>query len=222
MTIYPEKNKRGAVTGVWIVELRQMTKGISKTVRRRTRDYNEAKRIEASLRSETDIRPPIFPVAIQVPSFTRLPAIRTSVDSDSSSYGGGSGVDILNVSPEQKIFTLRDLYDGAQTVYQRTKDAKHSLARLHASLEILGWETDVQNVRTAALDYLVQVLQARKLNPKTVNRYLYAVSGALRWALSRELIAGMPAIPKQAEGIGRVNYLTEEDQGRVDSVADRS
>jgi len=62
---------------------------------------------------------------------------------------------------------------------------------------------------------LVQVLQARKLNPKTVNRYLYAVSGALRWALSRELIAGIPAIPKQAEGIGRVNYLTEEDQGRV-------
>ena len=74
---------------------------------------------------------------------------------------------------------------------------------------------DVQELRTTALDYLVQVLQARKLNPKTINRYLYAVSGALRWALSRELIPGMPTIPTQSEGVGRINYLTEEDQGRV-------
>jgi site-specific recombinase XerD len=209
------------MTGVWIVEVRKMTGGVSKTIRRRTRDYTEAKRIEASLRAvETDIRPPpIFPIAFPVPSFkTRLPAVRTTAansESSSSSYGGGSGVDILTVSPEPKIFTVRDLYDGARSIYRGNKDQKQSEERLHAALEIIGWDMDVQELRTTALDYLVQVLQARKLNPKTINRYLYAVSGALRWALSRELIPGMPTIPTQSEGVGRINYLTEEDQGRV-------
>jgi hypothetical protein len=153
VTIYPEKNKRGAVTGVWIVEVRKMTGGVSKTFRQRTRDYSEAKRLEASIRGsvESDLEPTTFPVAFPVPSFkTRLPAIRTSVDSDSSSYGGGSGIDLLDVSP--KIFTLRDLFDGAQTIYKGNKDEKQSCERLYAALEILGWDMDVQELRTAALD----------------------------------------------------------------------
>jgi hypothetical protein len=62
---------------------------------------------------------------------------------------------------------------------------------------------------------LVDVLRSRGLNPKTINRYLYAVSGALRWALRRELIPGMPIIPRQTEGVGRIAFLTEEDQQRV-------
>jgi site-specific recombinase XerD len=208
------------VTGVvWIVELRQMTKGISKTVRRRTRDFNEAKRIEASLRS-SDIDPPqIFPITIRTPSFNAgLPStfVRTAAKSESSSsYEGGSGFDIFTVVPEPKIFTLKDLFEGARSIYQGTKDEVHSIPRLRNALETIGWDVDVRDLRTAALDYLVEVLHAKGLNPKTINRNLYAVSGALRWALKRELIAGMPAIPKQAEGVGRVNYLTEQDQRRV-------
>jgi len=218
MTIYLEKNKRGEPTGIWIVEVRKMTGGVSKTVRQRTRDYAEAKKLEASLRGavEDALKPTIFPITIQAPRFrTTLPAVPKATEYSGGYDSGISGVDITDISITPKIFTLRDLYDGAQTIYKGTKDAKHSLARLKTSLEILGWETDVQDVRTVFLDYLVQVLHARKLSPKTINRYLYAVSGALRWALSRELIPGMPAIPKQAEGIGRLNYLTEEDQGRV-------
>ena len=76
--------------------------------------------------------------------------------------------------------------------------------------------------RTAALDYLVEVLHAKEFNPKTINRHLYAVSGALRWALKRELIAGVPAIPKQAEGVGQVNYLTEQDRETSHPMAHRS
>lgn len=66
-----------------------------------------------------------------------------------------------------------------------------------------------------ALDYLVEVLRARGLSPKTINRFLYAVSGALRWALSRELIQAMPVIPRQTEGVGRIAFVTEEDQDRI-------
>jgi site-specific recombinase XerD len=214
MTIYAEKNKRGAATGVWIVELRQMTNGVSKTIRQRTRDHAEAKRIEASLRSaETDIQPTRFPIVIRTPSFTRSPAIRTSVDSDSPYEGSGSGFDLTTLAP--KIFTLRDLYEGGQSVYKGTKDKERSLKRLHTSLETLGWDTDIQEVRTPAFDYLVEVLHERGLSPKTINRHIYTVSAALRWALSRELIPGMPHVPRQPEGIGRINFLTEEDQDRL-------
>jgi hypothetical protein len=74
MTIYLEKNKQGEPTGVWIVEIRKMTGGVSKTIRQRTRDYSEAKRLEASLRGSAG-RPARLPVAVQAPSFTtRLPA----------------------------------------------------------------------------------------------------------------------------------------------------
>jgi hypothetical protein len=76
MTIYLEKNKQGVPTGVWIVEIRKMTGGVSKTIRQRTRDYSEAKRLEASLRGSAG-RPARLPVAVQAPSFTtRLPLSR--------------------------------------------------------------------------------------------------------------------------------------------------
>jgi integrase len=80
---------------------------------------------------------------------------------------------------------------------------------------IIGWDMDLQDLRTPAMDYMVEILRSRGLSPKTINRYLYAVSGALRWALGRELIPGMPIVPRQTEGVGRLNYLTEHDQGRV-------
>ena len=62
---------------------------------------------------------------------------------------------------------------------------------------------------------LLEALRARGLSPKSQNRYLYAVSGALHWALSRELIPGMPVVPRQSEGVGRIHYLIQEDQTRL-------
>jgi hypothetical protein len=110
--------------------------------------------------------------------------------------------------------SLRNLYEGAKSIYRGNKDQKQSEERLYAALEILGWDLDIQELRTPALDYLVEVLRSRGLSPKTINRYLYAVI-ALRWALARELIPGMPIVPRQSEGVGRINYLSEEDQRRV-------
>jgi integrase len=201
----------------WIVEIRKMTGGVSKTIRQRTRDYSEAKRLEASLRGSAG-RPARLPVAVQAPSFTtRLPAPvqASNIGSGSDSEIGFHGIDLTDMSVPPKIFTLRDLYDGARSIYKGSKDEKQSCERLYAALQILGWDMDLQELRTAALDYLVDVLRSRGLNPKTINRYLYAVSGALRWAHSRELIPGMPIIPRQTEGVGRIAFLTEEDQQRV-------
>jgi hypothetical protein len=183
MTIYPERSKQGAPTGVWIIEVRKMTDGVSKTIRRRTRDHSEAKRIEASLRGSLGCEYKPVPAIFQAPS---LPA----------------------PTPKPQSSADKSIYLGA-------KDEKKSCERLHAALETIGLDVDVRDLRTPALDYLVEVLRARGLSPKTINRFLYAVSGALRWALSRELIRAMPVIPRQTEGVGRIAFVTEEDQDRI-------
>jgi len=223
VTIFLEKNKRGEPTGVWLVEVRKMTAGVSKTVRRRTRDYAEAKRIEASLRGSLGEETRSFSPPVNIPPFkarTNLPSLNLNPSAEEDSFihsgsGSGSGIDITKLDTSPKIFTVRDLFAGAQEIYRGTKDEKQSIARLHTALSIVGWDTDVQDVRTAALDFLVRMLRQTGKSPGTINRFLYAVSGALRWALSRELIPGMPPVPKQAEPTGRLNYLTEKDQGRL-------
>jgi hypothetical protein len=147
MTIYLEKNKKGEPTGVWIVEVRRMTDRVSKTIRRRTRDYSEAKRIEASLRGspvppETGFRPPRLPVKIQ--------PLASSIGSGSNESQGIEGSIVTDMSYLSK-FTLRNLYDGARSIYRGNKDQKQSEERLYAALEILGWDMDLQELRTPAL-----------------------------------------------------------------------
>jgi hypothetical protein len=182
LTIFLEKNKKGQPTGVWIIEVRKMSAGVSKTIRQRTRDYSEAKRIDASLRGSL-VQERSFSPPVNIPPFkarTNLPSVnlKPSSDQDSPYEYGGSGIDLTDMS-YLKIFTLRHLFAGAaQEIYRGTKDAKQSIARLHAALSIIGWDTDVQDVRTAALDFLVRMLRSRKLSPATINRHLYAVSAA--------------------------------------------
>src|ERR1019366_6556686 len=140
MTIYLEKNKQGEPTGVWIVEIRKMAGGVSKTIRQRTRDYSEAKRIEASLRGslgdQGHSRQTRLPVRVQ-------PKI-SSVGSGSYDSQGIEGFSLSDMTPPPQIFTLRDLYDGARSIYRGIKDQKQSEERLNAALEIIGWDRDIQ------------------------------------------------------------------------------
>ena len=174
MTIYPERNKQGQSTGVWIVEVRKMEKGVSKTLRRRTRDHSEAQRIETSLRGGSAPRS----------QYRLSPIVQPSPQRDSSGIHGFKDYSHILDTSWTSRFTLRKLFEGAQSIHIGAKDEKKSRARRYAALEILGWDTDILDVRTAALDYLVGVLRSRGISPQTCNRYLYAISGALRWALS--------------------------------------
>jgi site-specific recombinase XerD len=205
MTIFAERNKKGQPTGVWLIEIRKVTDGVAKTIRRRARNYAEAKKIEVELRGSMESTP-----RPRLPAIVEPNAIQPY--SPGTSYENFSLVDM---TPPPRIFTLADLYAEGRSIYLGAKDEQQSCERLFAALSIIGFDMDVRELRTAALDHLVKTLQDRDLNPKTINRYLYAVSGALRWALSRELIVGMPTIPRQNEGVGRINFLTERDQGRV-------
>jgi hypothetical protein len=144
MTIFPEKTKAGRPTGVWVVEVRKMTNGVPKTIRKRTRDHAEAIQIEASLRGSLGSEPrPRLPVPVQ-PSVTTPPYI----GGRSYEPGGTAEFSLTDMTPLPQISTLRDLYEGAQSIYRGNKDEKQSCERLHAALEIIGWDVDVRDLRT--------------------------------------------------------------------------
>jgi integrase len=150
-----------------------------------------------------------------VPAIFQAPSLAAPTPKPQSSADYGFSIDLTDMTLAPQIFTLRDLYEEGKSIYRSAKDEKKSCERLHAALETIGLDVDVRDLRTPALDYLVEALRARGLSPKTINRFLYAVSGALRWALSRELIQAMPVIPRQTEGVGRIAFVTEEDQDRI-------
>ena len=62
MTIFAERNKKGQPTGVWFIEIRKVTGVVSRTIRRRSRNYTEAMKVEVELRGSLESTPgPDFP-----------------------------------------------------------------------------------------------------------------------------------------------------------------
>jgi integrase len=117
---------------------------------------------------------------------------------------------------EGKPYTLGRLQrEVAPTLYRGNSDEEYDLARLATCVEIIGPKTPLTEVRYAALENLVEVLRNKKTfygkhyTNKTINRYLSCMSKALRWAHKRDLILGMPAIPRQKEQEGRIAYLRD-------------
>jgi integrase len=103
----------------------------------------------------------------------------------------------------EPVATLGWLKDQAALIWAECKD-KQSAARLSVCVDLLGPELDICAVRTLQLDELKAKLKARKptdkrfraiKSSKTVHRYLAALSGALKWAFQREIIANKPHIP---------------------------
>ncbi len=110
-----------------------------------------------------------------------------------------------------KVFTLGDLLEGSRAIYRGTKDERQSMQRLEVALGLLGLSVDIRTIRTAQLDKLVETFRRERcLDNKTINRYLYAVSAAFKWAEQRELIDRAPKIPRQKESIGRIAFLPDD------------
>jgi hypothetical protein len=133
VTIFPEKTKAGRPSGIWVVEVKKMTGGVSRTIRKRTRDHAEAIKIEAALRGSLGSEPR-----------PRLPALRPATPppyigpASKTEWQPGAEFSLTDMSPPPQIFTIRDLYEGAQSIYRGNKDEKQSCERLHAALGIIG------------------------------------------------------------------------------------
>jgi len=125
-----------------------------------------------------------------------------------------AGVHVDTKPQRNSLFTLADLLDGSRSVYRGTKDERQSTQRLEASLGLLGLSVDIRTIRTQQLDGLVDTLRSRSLDNKTINRHLYAVSAAFKWALERDLIDRPLKVPRQPESVGRIAFLSLEDEPR--------
>lgn len=119
---------------------------------------------------------------------------------------------------EEKLYKVKDLLrDAGSTLFRGNSEEEYDIKRLTTCALIIGLDTPIEEVRYAALEKVVEALRAKKTfygksyTGKTINRYLSCMSKALAWAHKRDLIAGMPAIPREKETEGRIAYLREHE-----------
>jgi site-specific recombinase XerD len=181
MTIFPERGRNGKPTGTYIVKV--MRSG--SITRHRTKDLEEAKRIESSLKS-----------VLTAPLKTSLEPIHPSDPSSNDSLGFlASSVSLT--------------YRGTKDERKSVTRLQAALSLLGSS------DRRIDTIRTVDLDGLVSTMRRKGLSDKTINRHLATVSKALNWAYDRELILRKPKIPKLSEGSGKITYLTEEQEDRL-------
>ena len=133
--------------------------------------------------------------------------------------------DVTGAPAGDPAATLGDVLAAAERaggpnkgVWKRGRDAA-GRARRAFVVGFLGPDRPVTGITRADLHRLVAHLEARPgkkpgtaLSPKTVNRYLAAVSGILRFACLEGLLPGRPPVPLQSEDEGRIHWLTDAQE----------
>lgn len=113
-----------------------------------------------------------------------------------------AGLEIAQAVPQQ-VKTLEWLVAQSPLIWQG-KARSNALAsrRLEIAAGLIGIDRPIASVGTSDLDDLKPKLYAmrgyngkRIVDPKTVHRYLAAVSAALKWAVKRGHLASCPLIP---------------------------
>lgn len=119
---------------------------------------------------------------------------------------------------EEKLYRLRDLIrDVRSSLFRGNAQEEYDIQRLETCALIVGLDTPLEDVRYGAMEKIVETLRAKKTfygkhyTNKTINRYLSCMSKALHWAHKRDLIMGMPEVPRQKETEGRIAYLREHE-----------
>lgn len=118
--------------------------------------------------------------------------------------------------------TVGELYlKTRDRLWRGMRDEEESLYRWSVAVDLLGRNLPLVDIRKSTLEDLALTLSRTPTNrgrgyyaPGTINRFLSAVSKALRWAVDEGLLTKMPVIPWQEEEQGRIAYLREEDAPR--------
>lgn len=116
--------------------------------------------------------------------------------------------------------TLGELARKSGQIWADKRDKANSTRQLALVVEALGPDRPLRTLTYTMLADYAQELRdkpARRRkgkkghDPKTVNRYLAALSKALSWAVDHDLLDKKPKVPKLAEGRGRISHLRDAD-----------
>lgn len=122
------------------------------------------------------------------------------------------------------VYTLGHLQRDSRVRFSGQRSAALTEMRFDTCVQLLGEDTPLADIRRAKLRELAKALKKRKgrdgksLSGSTVNRYLAAISGALKWAVDEEVMGEdytQPSVPRYEEGESRTDVVAVEDEARI-------
>lgn len=117
--------------------------------------------------------------------------------------------------PPLASYTLALLAVDARQRLVGHKDEEQSARRLVEMVKLVGPSLDIRDLRHAHLERAAKALLASGRSAKTTNRYMAAISKALKWALLNDLLDRVPPRPWQKEGAGRIHHVPVEFDNRL-------
>lgn len=113
--------------------------------------------------------------------------------------------------------TLRKLYDIAvNTRWKGTKSERISVANASACLDVLGWNTRIEDITTESIRNMVQSFIVSNSNSgATVNRKLSSLSVMLRIAEDEGWLNRSFRMPRKRESEHRIRYMTADEEIRA-------
>lgn len=116
-------------------------------------------------------------------------------------------------APAAEVWTLKRALDTTMRVaWDDTRGGHTAQVNAQSALDHFGAETTLDRITTDALDEYVQALKDEGLANGTINRKLAALSKILTVAVDRRGLAYKPKLPRLREGVGRIRYLTADEE----------
>jgi integrase len=116
-------------------------------------------------------------------------------------------------APAAEVWTLQRALDTTVRVAWADTRGEHTAqVNAQSALDHFGPETTLDRITTDALDEYVQALKDEGLANGTINRKLAALSKVLTVAVDRRGLAFKPKLPRLREGVGRIRYLTADEE----------
>jgi integrase len=116
-------------------------------------------------------------------------------------------------APAAEVWTLQRAFDTTcRVAWADTRGEQTAKVNAQSALDHFGPETTLDRITTDALDEYVQALKDEGLANGTINRKLAALSKVLTVAVDRRGVAFKPKLPRLREGVGRIRYLTADEE----------
>ena len=123
---------------------------------------------------------------------------------------------------EYSGITMRKLYDIAcKTKWQDARASSCLIRNAGACLDILGWNTKVEDINQESIRNMAQSFVVSNNNSgSTVNRKLSSLSVMLRIAEDEGWIQRAPRMPRRKEASHRIRYMTNEEEQKAIAYAE--